>query len=64
MTGSMDSVIGMEKEIAIKRFLTLMPERNEPAKDNAWLNGVIIDMDKESGRSMGIRRIAVPKTSA
>jgi hypothetical protein len=61
MTGSMDSVIGMEKEIAIKRFLTLMPERNEPAKDNAWLNGVMIDLDKESGRSMGIRRIAVPK---
>jgi hypothetical protein len=61
MTGSMDSVIGMEKEIAIKRFLTLMPERNEPAKGNAWLNGVVIDLDKESGRSMGIRRIAVPK---
>ncbi|MGH7799800.1 MAG: TIGR00282 family metallophosphoesterase [Thermodesulfobacteriota bacterium] len=59
MTGSMDSVIGMDKERAIKRFLTLIPIRLEPATDNVCLNGVLVDLDKDSGRSLGISRISV-----
>lgn len=57
MTGSMDSVIGMDKERAIKRFLTLIPIRLEPATDNVCLNGVLVDLDKDSGKSFGIKRI-------
>jgi metallophosphoesterase (TIGR00282 family) len=60
MTGSMDSVIGMDKEKAINRFLTLIPQKFEPAKDDVWLHGVVIDLDIESGRSLGIKRIAIP----
>jgi hypothetical protein len=60
MTGAMDSVIGMDKEKALKRFLTLIPDRSEPARDNVWLNGVIIRLDRESGKSLHIKRIAVP----
>lgn len=60
MTGSMDSVIGMEKEKSIKRFLTLMPQRLEPAEENIWLNGIIIDIDFESGKATAIRRINEP----
>ncbi len=59
MTGSMDSVIGMDKERAIKRFLTLIPIRLEPATDNVCLNGVLVDLDKDSGKSFGIKRIVV-----
>jgi metallophosphoesterase (TIGR00282 family) len=59
MTGPMNSVIGMDKEKAIYRFLTLIPQRLEPAKDDVWLHGVIIDLDVESGRSLAIRRLAV-----
>lgn len=59
MTGSMDSVIGMDKEKAIKRFLTLIPTRLEPATDNVCLNGVLVDLDKDSGKSLGIKRIVV-----
>jgi hypothetical protein len=59
MTGAMDSVIGMDKEMALKRFLTLIPMRLEPATDNICLHGVLIDLDKDSGRSLGIKRIAV-----
>jgi metallophosphoesterase (TIGR00282 family) len=60
MTGPMDSVIGMDKEKAIKRFLTLIPERGEPARNNVWLHGVILDLDTETGKSLGIKRIAIP----
>ena len=59
MTGSIDSVIGMDKEKAIKRFLTLIPIRLEPATDNVCLNGVLVDLDKDSGKSLGIKRIVV-----
>ena len=59
MTGSMDSVIGMDKERAIKRFLTLIPIRLEPATENVCLNGVLVDLDKDSGKSFGIKRIVV-----
>jgi len=60
MSGSMDSVIGMDREKSIKRFLTLMPQRLEPAKNNIWLNGVIIDIDVDTGNSLGIRRVNLP----
>ena len=60
MSGSMDSVIGMDKDKSIKRFLTLMPQRLEPAKNNIWLNGVIIDIDVDTGNSLGIRRVNLP----
>jgi len=59
MTGPMDSVIGMDKGKAINRFLTLIPQRFEAAKDDVWLHGVVIDLDMESGKSLGIKRIAV-----
>jgi hypothetical protein len=60
MTGAMDSVIGMDREKSIKRFLTLMPQRLEPAEENIWLNGIIIDIDYESGKATGIKRINQP----
>ena len=56
MSGSLDSVIGIEKEIAIQRFLTQTPKKFEPAKHNPHLQGVIIDLDEKTGRSTSITR--------
>lgn len=60
MTGAMDSVIGMDTEKSIKRFLTLMPQRLEPAEENIWLNGTMINIDCESGKATRIERISKP----
>ena len=57
MTGPYHSVIGVVKEAAIKRFLTQMPERFEAASQDVRLNAVVIDVDAETGRARGIRRI-------
>jgi metallophosphoesterase (TIGR00282 family) len=57
MTGPMDSVIGIEKELVIKRFLTQMPLRFEVAKKNIEFQGVVITVDVEDGRASGIERI-------
>lgn len=58
MTGPHDSIIGMQREPAMTRFLTGMPAKFEPASDNPRLNGVIVDADDRTGRALGISRIS------
>lgn len=58
MTGPHDSIIGMEREPALARFLTGMPSRFEPASGNPRLNGVVVDADDTTGRATFIRRIS------
>jgi 2',3'-cyclic-nucleotide 2'-phosphodiesterase len=45
MTGPHDSVIGSEDAGAIKRFLTGMPVRLEPATRDVRIEGVVVDCD-------------------
>jgi hypothetical protein len=56
MTGPYDSVIGSEKSLAIRRFLTGLPIRLENAKSGAELHAVIITVDPKTGRATAIRR--------
>jgi metallophosphoesterase (TIGR00282 family) len=60
MTGPIDSVIGVDKDIILQRFLTQMPVRFEPAKGPAALHGAVITVDPESGRASDIQRVRVP----
>jgi metallophosphoesterase (TIGR00282 family) len=60
MTGPVDSVIGVDKDLIIQRFLTQMPIRFEPAKGPAALRGVVIAVDPETGRASSIQRLNVP----
>jgi 2',3'-cyclic-nucleotide 2'-phosphodiesterase len=57
MTGPYDSVIGVEKEIVLRRFLTGMPNRFETAKGDPRLAAVLVDVDPQSGRARGIERM-------
>lgn len=57
MTGPRDSVIGIKREIAIRRFLTQLPVRFEVAKGESQLNAVMIEVDPVSGKSTSIKRI-------
>ncbi len=57
ITGPFDSVIGVDKELAIQRFLTGMPNRFEPARGRARVQGAVIRIDPESGRALAIERI-------
>ncbi|MBN2178503.1 MAG: TIGR00282 family metallophosphoesterase [Deltaproteobacteria bacterium] len=57
MTGSLDSVLGIRKELAIERFLTLTPNKFDVAKENVWLQAVVIDIDNRSGKSTSIERV-------
>jgi metallophosphoesterase (TIGR00282 family) len=63
MTGPVDSVIGIEKDLVIKRFLTQMPVRFEVAKKQLEFQGVIITVDSTDGRAMKIERIRQPASA-
>lgn len=57
MTGPIDSVIGMDKEASIKRFVTSLPERYKLADGKCMLNGCIFEVDDEKCRVININRI-------
>lgn len=57
MTGPHNSVIGIEKEMIIERFLTGMPCRFEVARGDVRLQGAVIDVDPQTGRARSIRRV-------
>lgn len=59
MTGSFDSVLGIKKEVALERFLTLLPNRYDVAKGDVRLQGILIDIDNKTGRSLSVERLTV-----
>jgi metallophosphoesterase (TIGR00282 family) len=58
MTGPHDSVIGVEIEAALGRFLSGMPARFETASANPRLNAVVVDADERSGLATSIDRLS------
>ena len=57
MSGPYDSVIGVEKELVLARFLTGMPGKFEPAKGNPKMCAALISCDGATGRAHRIQRI-------
>ena len=49
MCGDYDSVIGMNKENSLNRFMKTDSVKHFPAKGEATLSGVIVDCDIETG---------------
>ena len=58
MTGPHDSIIGVEIEPALGRFLTALPARFETATGNPRLNAVLIEADEQTGRATDIERLS------
>ena len=57
MSGPYDSVIGVEKELVLHRFLTGMPGKFEAAKGNPQMCAALISCDPMTGRATYIQRI-------
>lgn len=57
MSGPYDSVIGVEKELVLNRFLTGMPGKFEAAKGNPKMCAAIVACDPGTGRASAIQRI-------
>ena len=57
MTGPVPSVIGFKPSIAVQRNLTQMPLKMEVADAPAVIQGVVAEIDKNSGQTLDIFRI-------
>ena len=59
MTGVEDSVLGVDKKIAIDRMRLHIPVRFEEAKGNCWLCGVVVEFEKKCGKCTKITPLIV-----
>ena len=57
MSGPFDSVIGVQKEQVLQRFLTGLPGRFEAAKGDPRFCGVLIECNQETGKATSIQRL-------
>jgi 2',3'-cyclic-nucleotide 2'-phosphodiesterase len=59
MTGPYHSVIGVDTDIVLRRFLSGMPVRMEAARGAPELHAVIVEVDDATGKASAIRRHAI-----
>jgi metallophosphoesterase (TIGR00282 family) len=59
MTGPYHSVIGVDKNIILQKFLTQLPVRMEAARHGAELHSVIVEVDDSTGRAAAVRRYTI-----
>ncbi len=55
MTGSRDGVIGVDKDVIIRRFITGYPEMNKPAFGNTQFNAIVIDTDARTIERINVK---------
>lgn len=61
MTGPYDSVLGMKKDIALKRFILQTTHKYETATNDLKISGVFVEIDAESGQAIKIESFVFPK---
>ena len=59
MTGVTDSVLGVKKEIIIKRIVDLMPQKFEIAQGSITLHAVLFEFDDSTNKCIKAERISV-----
>lgn len=57
MTGPLPSVLGMDPNVILKRFLTSLPQRFEVADKPGVISGVVLDVERVTGRARSIERV-------
>ncbi|MBI2913248.1 MAG: YmdB family metallophosphoesterase, partial [Chloroflexi bacterium] len=58
MVGALDSILGMETEPIVQRFLSQLPARFAPVERGpAVFNAVLVQIDPDSGRALSIQRL-------
>ena len=59
MCGVIDSVLGVKKEIIVKKMIDNMPTRFDAAEGECMINGCIFEVDEKSGKCISCERINV-----
>lgn len=61
MTGSYDSSLGMDKKVAIKRFVTGVHQKYQPADGDNRICGVFSKINTETGKCVLIENVTFPE---
>ncbi len=59
MTGPQISVIGVDRQIVIEKFITQLPRKFETAKGGWMLSAVLIEVDEKTGKAISIKRLSI-----
>lgn len=59
MTGPVNSIIGVEPDQVIRRFLTSMPTKFDVAHGDSILSAVVVEINDDTGRATAIRRLQI-----
>ena len=62
MTGPYESILGRQIERVMETTLTFMPTAFDVATGDVRLSGTIVEVDPNTGRAIGIRRLVVRET--
>jgi hypothetical protein len=57
MIGPIDSVIGDDTDVVLRRFLTQLPHRISVGKGSVLFNSVLVEIEESTGRAKNISRI-------
>ena len=58
MCGPRNSVLGMDREIILRRFRTGLSERFEVSSEKGVLSGVVLSVGRDTGRALSIERVS------
>ena len=58
MTGALNSVLGVQKDIIIESMKTKRPVRFEAEKEKPWqINGIVADIDEKTGLARSVKQV-------
>lgn len=61
MTGSFNSSLGMDKKVAIKRFMTGVHQKYKAANGDNHICGLLAKVDTETGKCVHIESVIYPE---
>ncbi|MDG2012796.1 MAG: TIGR00282 family metallophosphoesterase [Pirellulaceae bacterium] len=64
MTGPHDSILGRSKECVFETTYSFRPRTFHVAKKDSRISGVLIDVDRKTGKAQSIRRITIDEKQA
>ncbi len=59
MTGVINSALGVDKDIIVKRMLTMMPVKFQPAYGKSMLCGAIFETDDNTDKCVSVKRVHI-----
>lgn len=59
MTGTIHSVLGVQKEIIIKKFVEKLPQRFDLATGDCKMNCLLMEIDEKSGKTLNIEALEI-----